>query len=247
VIGYAWQLCAATPHARAQDALTSQVRVGIGAAQRGIDAPSADGLRRLDFGPAPAVMLEIDSGARVGAYQLGVALSYRTSVLGRVRDVAAGPGADSSRVPVRSHHFEGGARGRLAFGADPRASTLGLFVGYGVRAFSSVAVLRVPAFSLHGPVARLELELQLPAALRLRLAPELAWLPSVSRALREASAFTGNVWAIGGAATLMLPLGERFDLLLDYRESHAWTAAYAAQSFSDVERYLLLGVAYAWL
>jgi hypothetical protein len=36
-------------------------------------------------------------------------------------------------------------------------------------------------------------------------------------------------------------------LNLSYRESHAWARTRVAQRFNDVQRYMLLGLTYAWL
>jgi hypothetical protein len=234
--------------AGAQTTVSSQLRLAVGMTQRHVDAPSDSGRRQLDLGPTPAVLLGVDAAAHSGKLDLGVDISYRSSVAGRTRDADAGPNADTSQTAVRSHQLQVGARAVMRLGADESSSTLALFAGYSVRAFASVAELRMPRFSLHGPVARIELELPLPAAgLRLRLAPEAQWLPSISDALRALAGISGSAIAIGGEAQLRLPLSSGFNLLLDYRESHAWAAARAAHSFSDAERYLLLGASYAWL
>lgn len=241
VWAWAWQ-------AQAQTGLSSQLQLGVGATQRIVEVPSADGPRRLDIGPAPAVSLGIVSDVQHGAYRLGLDLHYRTSMRGRVHDIAAGPNADTSITAVRSHLFEAGLRVGRVFGQDGRGVGLRLVAGYSIRAFASVAVLRVPRYALHGPFARLELELPLPAAnLRLRIAPELQWLPSISSALRDISGISSSALALGGVVALVLPISQSFTLQLEYRESHAWAQAPAARSFSDVERYLLLGVAYAFL
>lgn len=242
-------MCALNLGAHAQDgALTARLDVAVGVTQRSVDAPSVDGARRLALGPAPAVALGIDSGVQHGTFCLGLGVHYRTSVLGRVRDAAAGPSANLSSTAVRSHELVAGVRAGLAFGSDPGARTLAMFLGYSVRAFASVAELRMPRFSLHGPVLRLELELPLSAAsMRLRLAPEFQWLPSISSALRASSIVSGVALALGGVAALILPISEHFGLQLEYRESHAWARTYVARRFSDVERFLLLGATYVFL
>jgi hypothetical protein len=186
-------------------------------------------------------MLGIDGEARTGAWVLGLGLAYRTSVLGRVVDADAGAGAAMSKTAVRSHNFEAGLRAGLQLGPREHAVMLGLFAGYDVRALATVAVLRIPRFTLHGPVLRLEIELPLRAArMRMRLGPEAQWISGISRALLDRSGLTQPAFALAGFLQLQLPVSESFGLLLDYRESHAFAASRSVRAFSDVERYLLL-------
>jgi hypothetical protein len=235
----------ARAHAEAPTAPIARLRVGAGAAQRVVELPTAEAARQLDFGPAAAAQLGIDAQLRRGRWQLGLGLRYRTSLAGRVSDDAAGPGANTSSHVVRSHAFEAGLRPGWFFGDAPNAAALRLFAGYSVRAFGSVAPLRVPRYSLHGPVLRLELVLPLPAAhMRLRLAPEAQWLASMTQELRNLAGITQSALALGAEAELSLPISDVLSLHLDYRESHAFAVARLAQSFSDVERYLLLAASY---
>lgn len=228
------------------DATTAyaRLRLGAGLTQRVVDVPNAEGPRQLDLGPAPAAMLGIDGGLQRGHWLLGLGLRYRTSLAARVNDVQAGAGAAASQNAVRSHQFEAGLRPGWSFGQTSHAAQVALFAGYQLRAFSSVAVLRVPRFTLHGPLARLELEFPLKVGLRLRIAPEVQWIASITRELEDIAQITQSGLALGGEAQLSLPLGESFDLCLHYRESHAMAQTRSAQRFSDVERYLLLEVAY---
>lgn len=229
---------------RAQDRVAARLRVGAGVAQRLIEAPSAEGPRELELGPVPALMVGIDGESHAGSWMLGLGLAYRTSVLGRVVDAEAGAGAATSKTAVRSHNFEAGLRIGLQLGAAEHPVHVALFAGYDVRALATVAVLRVPRFSLHGPVLRLELELPLHAAnMRLRLGPEGQWISGISRALLDTSALTQPAFALGGFLQLQLPIDERFGLQLEYRESHAFAGSRGVPSFSDVERYLLLAAA----
>jgi hypothetical protein len=229
---------------RAQAGVAAHLRVGAGVAQREIQAPSAEGPRELALGPVPALMLGIDADAHAGAWVLGLGLSYRTSVRGRVVDADAGAGAAMSKTAVRSHHFEAGLRAAMRMGPTQHAVGVALFAGYDVRALATVAVLRVPRFSLHGPLLRVELDLPLRAAnMRLRLGPEAQWISGLSRALLESSGLTQPAFAIGGFLQLQLPISELFALQLEYRESHAFARARGVSSFSDVERYLLLAAA----
>jgi hypothetical protein len=129
-------------------------------------------------------------------------------------------------------------------GAREHPIGLGIFAGYGVRALATVAVLRVPRFSLHGPVLRVEVDVPLRAAnMRLRLGPEGQWISGISRALLDSSGLSQPAFALGGFLQLQLPVAERFALQLEYRESHAFLRARGVPSFSDVERYLLLAAA----
>ena len=230
---------------RAEDGgIAARLRVGAGVAQRGIEAPSAEGLRELALGPVPALLVGMDGDAHAGAWVLGLGLAYRTSVLGRVVDADAGAGAAMSKTAVRSHEFEAGLRAALQFGTGEHPIRLGLFAGYGVRALATVSVLRVPRFSLHGPVLRVELDLPLRAAnMRLRFGPEGQWISGISRALLDSAGLSQPAFALGGFLQLQLPIAERFMLQLEYRESHAFARARGVPSFSDVERYLLLAAA----
>lgn len=240
-----WLALTASTHVQAQPTTGAfaSLRVGAGLTQRLVDVPNEEGPRRLDLGPTPAVVLGIDAGLPYDAWRLGSSLSYRTSLRGRVADVRAGPGASATRTAVRSHELEAGLRAGRAWGHAHNRFMLALFAGYNVRAFSSVAVLRVPRFTLHGPVARVELDLPLTVGhIRLRLAPEVQWLASISRALADVAGLPQRGLALGAQLRLSVALSQRWGAALDYRESHALARSRSSQLLSDVARYLLLEI-----
>lgn len=224
---------------------TARLRVGAGIAQRRVSVPNTEGNRELDLGPTAAAVLGADVENRRDNWALGVSVSYRTSLAGRVSDAMSGVGAQASETAVRSHVFEAGLRPGRYFGSSPQAIALWLFAGYNVRAFGSVAVLRVPRYSLHGPVLRIELEFPLRAlGLRLRVAPEAQWIVSVTDELRQLAGMTAEALAFGGEAQLSRAFGAHLALQLCYRESHATAPTRNATRFNDIERYLLLEASY---
>jgi hypothetical protein len=224
--------------------LNARLLVGAGLSTRRIDLPSSEGWRRVDTGLAPTLSLRVASRWRDGAHFLGVRLSYMTGIHGRATDQVGDPGLAPSQVAIRSHRFEGGLLPGLVLSDARNAGTIALFAGYGVRAFGSVEVLRVPRFSLHGPLVRLELALPLVHWLRLRLAPEAQLITSLSRDLRLLAALPSTAFSIGGEVDLQARWSAAWSLQLSYREAHVAATGVEGKRFEDIERYLLLELAY---
>jgi hypothetical protein len=229
-------------------ALRVVLQVGAGAQQRLLDVPSASGTRSLDSGFGPALSLRLAGRLRAPHHYLGARISYQTSIGMSAREgvpdaTTQAPGATG----VRSQRFEAGVLGGIRLGATAAAASLGLFLGYGLRAFESDAPLQIPRFSLHGPLLRLEFELPIACdLLALQLAPEVSQIVSVSAELREQAALARGGQSFGTEMSLRLRLHERLAGRLAYRESHARIRAGAIDHFSDVERYLLLELSYRW-
>lgn len=226
---------------------SSRARVTLGVAggttYRLIEIPAQGGRRRLDTGFVPAVALELRGsfgGARVW---LDVSARYQTSLHTFGTQHATDPTSQVLKTPIRSHRLELGVTPSLSFASSPAGVVGGVFVGYGLRALASVAELRVPRFTEHGPLLRLELDIPVIGnALRLRVAPEAAALLSISRAVRRIGATDALGFTFGGEASLRLQLVEWLQIGVDYRESRVWLHSSLSDPFRDVERYVLVGV-----
>ena len=259
-------LCASETHAQSDDALETDIaqstpspelqpavksatastlrlllQAGVGAAQRTIDVPSAQG--RISFGTGPVLALDLRASGRLvfEHYFMRIRAGYQTSLdvhaADRLQTVTAGS------TVVRSHRFEGGIAPGLWLGKGPGTTALSLYVAYGLRAFSSVSPLLVPRFTLHGPLLRLQLEVPLIGQLIwLQVAPEAQFILSITQDLRGAGGLDARGMAYGAEAGFYARLGAWTGLRLNYRESHAYVGASspAHANFVDVERYLVL-------
>jgi hypothetical protein len=259
-------LCASQTHAQSEDALETDsaqstpspeaqpagklatgstlrllLQAGMGATQRSIDLPSAQG--RITLGAGPVAALDVRATGRLmfEHYFVRIRAGCQTSLdvhaADRLQIVTAGSTA------VRSHRFEGGIAPGLWLGKGPGTAALSLYVAYGLRAFSSVSPLLVPRFTLHGPLLRLELAVPLIGQLIwLQVAPEAQFILSITQDLRAAGGLHARGIAYGAEAGFYVRLGARTGLRLNYRESHAYVAAagLADANFSDVERYIVL-------
>jgi hypothetical protein len=242
---FALCLCLCASAASAQDTVQMLVQAGTGVTQRSISMPTEQGRISLASSLSPAI--DVRAVARVlfehGFVRLRV--GYQSS-LGlhaddRLRLAVAGQASSA----VRSHRFEGGVAPGLWLGGGPGSAALSLDVAYGLRAFSSVAPLVLPRFTLHGPLTRLELELPLIAdRLWFQLAPEVQVLIAYSGELSRVAHVYGPGVAFGGEASFVLRLVPSIAVRLSYRESHAHIAANSLENtgFEDRERYLLADV-----
>lgn len=228
-----------------QDQPTLQVEpfLGGGLATRAFERPTPIGAQRMKTTVVPA----LDTGLRVtawpnAAFSLSVLLHYQTSLGMSTRE--APPFALDNEVSVRSEHVELSAAPTIRLGDDPGALALAFPLGFSLRTFwPEVHKLMTPGYSLGGPLVRAELVVPVRDLLVLRLGPEFQWIVMVDRVL-TADGMASQAVAIGGEATLALRLSPWFALQLHYRESHALAPNDVAggQSFSDVERYLTLGL-----
>jgi hypothetical protein len=234
--------------ARDKETLQAVLQAGAGVTERTIELPTAQGRMTLNTGLAPALNLRLSARIRNEQRFLRVRVGYQTSsgiaAGDRLRVLTAGP----ATTPVRSHRFEAGIVPGMWLGNGPSSPALGLFIGYGVRAFGSVAELLVPRFSLHGPMLRLELELPLSPLWSLRVAPEGHLIISMTEDLRRAGALDKIGMAYGGEASLQVRVFSRASLRASYRESHAYARAGTAANahFVDVERYLVVDAVFRY-
>jgi hypothetical protein len=229
----------------ATDETLARVRLGVagGTTYRLIEVPAQNGLRRLDTGWVPAVALELRAAFGSVHAWMEFAAHYETSLHTFGSQHATDPSSQLLQTPIRSHRFEIGVMPSLRFGSSEAGLAAGVFLGYGLRAFASVAELQMPRFTEHGPLLRLELDIPIVGnAVRLRIAPEASALVSISRAVRRIGATDGFGFAVGGEASLRVRLAEWLRLALEYRESHVFLQSSRPDPFADIERYVLLGV-----
>ena len=229
-------------------ALKATLVVNGGMTERRISVPTAAGLAALHTGLVPALGVELGAQWRDPDKFYAIAIAYQSSL----RANATQPASDELKPPlftgIHSHHLDAGGAAGLVLGSGPTSATLGFFLGYGLRAFGSVVELRVPRFTLHGPVARLEFQLPLGTPrVVVRLAPEAQLILSVTQDLQDLSGIAAPLFAFGGEASLRVLLTTRFILQLAFRESHAAVSSANGASFEDVERFVLFGVVVSYL
>lgn len=214
---------------------------GGGVTSRTLRVPANDGPRNLATGLAPALSIRIAARIQNAARFLSLRLSYQTSLGVHASETIPDASILPSDTHIRSHRFEGGLAPGLFFSPARDSVALSLFVGYGLRALASVAELRIPRFTLHGPVARLELDVPLFAGrLSLRLAPEVQLLVGMTQQLRALAGLSTTAFAIGGEASVRLQLGGPVAARLCYREAHARSTGLEGRAFEDIERYVTL-------
>jgi hypothetical protein len=225
------------------DAPEFQAAFGLsaGATTRAIEYVAAQGTRRLDTGLIPALGMRVQGQLQREYLQLTAAVTYQTSLHGIAVQHTSDPYSQALHTPLRSQRFEAGILPAVRFNTSADSTSLGLFIGYSLRAFSSVAELGVPRYTLHGPVLRLELELPLFARLRLRLAPEAVAIVSMTHTLQEAAASTPIFAAIGGEVSLRFAVADWLEATVMYRESRVQAGGRSVRGFSDRERFVLAG------
>jgi hypothetical protein len=232
------------PAVAAPAAVQMVVQVGAGVTQRIVSMPTEQGRISLTTSLSPAFDVRASGRIRFERWFVRVRAGYQSSLGLHADDHLRLPVADQHSSAVRSHRFEGGFAPGFWLG-ESNGAALSLYLGYGLRAFSSVAPLVLPRFTLHGPLLRLEFELPVIAhRLWLQLAPEGQLMTSYSRDLSRVSHVFGPGVAVGGEAGLVLRLVSSLAMRLTYREAHAHIAASSLGSagFEDIERYFLADV-----
>lgn len=218
------------------------LQAGGGVTQRTLDLPSTQGRLTFNSGWAPALDLRVSGRISDERHFLRVRVGYQSSIGWAAVDRSRIASTGTASTPVRSLRLEGGIAPGLWLGAGPGSTALSLFVGYGLRALGSETELRIPRFTLHGPLSRLELEIPLvPKLLSLRLAPEAQLIVSMTQDLARAGQLDKIGVAYGGEADLHLRVTSRIACRVSYRESHALVMAGTAVDahFIDIERYLV--------
>jgi hypothetical protein len=223
----------------AQD-VALEVHAGGGFASRDVRLPTAVAERRVDVGWFPAADLAFDLGLRASErVEFRIDVRYQTSLA-----LTAGEESSAShelRTSVRTHEASVGVSPTYRFTDSTDAVRLGMFAGWAFRGLRPVIELRVPAYSMSGPLARLELEIPLlHGLLALQLRPEAEWLMFVSEAVQNLGATAAAGWALGGEVALRVRLTNAFTLQAAYREVHARVASHWGHDFTDVVRFATL-------
>jgi hypothetical protein len=226
-----------------EPALEVEAFFGGGMATRAFERPTLTGAQRMGTTVVPA----LDGGVRAtawpkAAFSLGVLVHYQTSLGMSTREQP--PFALDNEVGVRSEHVELSAAPTFRLGEDSGGLALAFPIGFTLRTFwPEVHHLMTPGYSLGGPLLRAELVVPLRDVVVLRIGPEFQWIVMIDHVLTD-DGMASQAVGIGGEATLAFHLTPVFGLLLHYRESHilAPNDTEGGQSFSDVERYLTLGL-----
>ena len=232
------------PPAAERPQLSAYLGVGAGVSMRELEVPSFEGPRNLSSGIMPAVQLSLLGRWGDQTQHLAAHMRYQSSVHARVSDQIGDQTTLPSAVSIRSHAFEAGLQPGLALSHASRPAELDLLLGYAVRAFSTVEVLRIPAFSVHGPLLRAQLRLPLSSWLTLSLAPEAQLVLGMSRALRELAGLPRSTWGLGAEAALDLNIHSAWTAGLYFRESHVRALSSEGKRWQDVERYVLVRLSY---
>jgi hypothetical protein len=227
--------------------LRLHVDLGTGLSARMLKLPIEAGEGRVSVGPSAALDLGLEAAYDPpSAVCWGVQLRYQTTIGARVDEHQVG-GVERP-MGIRSARFE--ALFVPAFDLSEMVQ-LKLAVGYGVRGLrtdvhdqelSTVHSLRVPDYTLSGPMAGIALRLAFGDAVALTLAPEAQLLVSVGSDLRARGVSEGG-FALGGTATLVVRVSRLLSVYLGYREAHARIAgANDRVGVSDTERYVTTGL-----
>jgi len=219
--------------------LQGALSVGLGVGQRGVALPSGEGVRTIETGLFPALDVLVRADGRFDPHsQLGLHLRYQTSLGISASEMR--PGRVERSTSARTHHLDAGLVPAVRFTDTPDSVVLGVFIGWGFRSFSTVVPLSVPSYTLHGPMARLELRVPINGDLvALTVRPEVfAWLWQTDE-LRELGAIDQEGIAFGVEAGLDVRLSERLRLALSHRESHG-SIGTGFGTFTDVERFFSL-------
>ena len=221
----------------------AQVVWGVGLTERSITAGSAEGRRTVNVDFVPALALRLDMGISGVSYRFSGSVAYQTSL--GADGFQPAPASVGETTALRSHRFVGGLKGQWLFSED--GGSLGMFLGYGMRALYSVEALGVPAFTLHGPTLAVQFDLTAFGYIELHVAPEVQLLSGVTRSLQNMAGLKAPGFAFGGEAELRVRLWPFLVLGMLYRESYAGFGALYPQGFSDRERYLLFSGHVHWL
>jgi hypothetical protein len=219
----------------------TMLAAGFGATQRVLRFSAADADRVLDTGFVPALGVQL--GASFGdEWSLDVRFAYRSSVFATAHQSSPDEVAPPLETTIQTHELIAGLGPTLHLG-DEDDPAFSLLVAYGIRAFGSVVELRIPRFSLHGPLARLEAELPLGSRrFVLYVGPELQWIVSLTSAARESARTERWGTALGFEARVCAYLLDNLALELAYRESHAKLSSAADSAFRDVERFAFVDI-----
>jgi hypothetical protein len=220
--------------------LLAAIQIGIGAGQRGVALTDArGGLQSLDTDYYPVLDLGLHGAVSLSSlFSLGLQLRYQTSLGLHAKETPTGRlGEDTS---LRSHHVQFGVVPSFRFAESEDAATLQLLLGWAVRGLRSVTDVTIPAFTLHGPLLRAELEIPIGNFFAVRLAPELLAIVGVSSELRAQAGIDGGGYGLGGEFVIAVRAQPWLAFELSYRQARISLATHRPTAFTDTEQYVTL-------
>jgi hypothetical protein len=230
-----------------QRLLRVHVDLGTGVSNRSLELPIEAGKGSVAVGPSAAFDVGLEAAyTPPSAVSWHVQLRYQTSVGARVDEQhIAGVGRP---MGVRSARFE--ALFVPTFDVSQLVQ-LKLAIGYGLRGLrtdvhdqelSNVHSLRIPDYTLSGPVVGIALRLALGDSIALTFAPEAQLLVSVGSDLEQRGVASGGS-ALGGMASLVVRLNQLLSVYVAYREAHARIPGERGHAdVRDAERYITAGI-----
>jgi hypothetical protein len=216
--------------------------VGVGMHESSMPGVIASEHVPLSAFPAFDLALAVDGVSQAGAVTPGVRFAYRSSIGYTLSEAPPNGVAESS--PARTHELLADVAININFGHSRRDVSLPILLGY---AWSSLGVdaelTYVHRHTLSGPHVALGLRIPVAdGAVVLAFGPDARFILRVSDGLRRAGV-GGSGFSVGAEAQVFVRLSERFALRALFRETHASVSSANAGSFSDVQRFITLGVA----
>lgn len=232
-------LCVPTPCSADARAIGVRLMLGAGAGTRAFVLPSATGVGTQALATSPFAAVALDLTVRIRPEQrvgVDVLASYHSSLAWMIeqKPLFALP----QDIAVRSQRLELSLAPTLRLTQGEPSHALAFPLGFGLRSFwPRLGQFPVPAFSLGGPLLRVQLQLAFFRGLRVRVGPELQWLllSSSTRPSAGVDALAG--YALGIAAELDANIARSLQLGLGYRESRA-TLPTRSGALEDTERYV---------
>jgi len=229
---------------QSSDRVFVDAEFGAGAAERSIGFASRQGHHRLETRVVPMLHSKLELGIANRAWVLAIGATYQTSVATTAYQyTVAGPGQVTDS---RSHRFEGGVTVLWRFAADIGLGA-GALLGYGLRSWYSVAELGEPAFTMHGPIARVRLQWSIGDRLMFWAEPEVQALLAITPSFSAEAQLERLGLAYGGQGGARVRVVGSLALDLSYRESRATFHSAMSSRLSDVERHLVLAAHVRWL
>jgi len=210
-----------------------RLSVGFGVGTRAFVMPTPQGVQELSDSAFPAA--EFGGALRLWPQQrLGcdVLLAYQTSLAWRLEQQPLFGLPET--IAARSQRVELSVAPRVRLGDARTAPSLAFPVGLGLRSFwPRPKQFPVHDYLLGGPQLRVEFECTLARYLRLRLGPELQWLPMTGGVVASGP----GGWALGGEASLEANFDGPLRVVIAYRETRARVAT-GTFAFEDTERFI---------
>jgi hypothetical protein len=210
---------------------------GGGFGTRELRRPIQGGVQRVE----PLYFAAADVGVSVriwpeDAFSLEFLIRYQTS-LGLVLEERP-LFALVNRVAVRSEHAELSVAPGFKLSDSPRGARLAFPIGASLRNFWPVEhQLLTPRYTLAGPHVRIELELPIGDAVRVRIGPEAQLFFAIGSDLVDFGVSSAGV-ALGGEAGVQFLISDHFRIELELRQSSALASSDNEPSFLDTERFV---------